>query len=433
VEWLRLRQRVNEQVVELAPVEDSYVRLSVDDARLAADQSRGESEKVRKAVPPSPPLLVIQRSFDSIVATLRLLHRQRELAMRLRAGDVATTALREATAQLEDRVTKLRQRLDVILQGAQLEQLEALLRDVEQLLKDTDAQVVAGDRLIGAPAERPAPAEALKQTLEQADRLLRTSETLLREAGLGLVTVEINPDDAMLTALAERLDLMNERGRVADDRRAVKLAADDLKSALNLNAEHLIRTRKNRPFGFAFDESETQVALALDLPLNRKSQRNSYRETIIDYQVGLRRLMDREDNIKFGIRDELRSLSQARGQYMISVAGAALGAERVLSTRLELALGFPGVAARDFLEAQDAYSRAFSAVADNRITHIRQRMQLFLDLELMLLDPSGFWPQLYAEQLQPTPRHNLSPAAGAAYGEIPEFLNVSDELRSTVP
>jgi hypothetical protein len=232
----------------------------------------------------------------------------------------------------------------------------------------------------------------------------------------------------MFTALVSRLDLMNERGRVADERRAIKLAADDLRSVMNLNAEQTIRTRRNRPFGFTTDHSSTRLGISLDLPLNRKAQRNSYRLALIGYQAALRNLTLLEDNIKLAVRDELRGLALAQDQYLISVASAALAAERVLSTRLELALGFPGVAARDFLEAQDAYRGALSSVADNHLGQIVERARFFLDLELLELDQSGFWRGLYDERLQPIPRRQFPAQAGPAYGEIPDFLHVSDEI-----
>ena len=57
----------------------------------------------------------------------------------------------------------------------------------------------------------------------------------------GLIPVEIEVDDAMMTALVLRFDLMNERGILADDWRQIKLAGDDLRSVLDLNASQTIR------------------------------------------------------------------------------------------------------------------------------------------------------------------------------------------------
>ena len=58
---------------------------------------------------------------------------------------------------------------------------------------------------------------------------------------------------------------MNQRGILADSWRQIKLAADDLKSILNLSATQTVRTRDNvnRAFDFTLDESTTNLALSL--------------------------------------------------------------------------------------------------------------------------------------------------------------------------
>jgi hypothetical protein len=228
------------------------------------------------------------------------------------------------------------------------------------------------------------------------------------------VPIDIHVDDAMVTALVQRLDLMNERGFLADDWRGIKLAADDLRSVLNLNANQLFRTKagSDRFFEFTFNDSRTQLNLSVDLPLNRQAQRNGYRQSLIDYQAGLRDLTQAEDNIKFDIRNGLRQLALDKVQYEISVASAALASERVVSTRLELALGLGTLTARDFLEAQNDYTDALSA-----------------DLELMMLDDKGFWPEIIDDQYQPRPNFEFPPDAGPTYGSIPEFLKVSRRIK----
>jgi outer membrane protein TolC len=429
LQWLSLRQRLGQEIPSVSPLEELRARLRVDEARLDANRDDEELLKARRADPPSPPLLLFQRTMDSLDAMLELLTRQLELAARLGASPDARQALEKQREELANRAGQLRARLESVLREAKLGELEALLRDAERLLEEVQGAARSADQLSDVPAEQLAPDQQQERTIGQADELLRRTDELLQATHIGLAGIEIDCDDAMLTALAERLDLMNERGRLADDRRAIKLAADDLKSVMNLNASETIRTQKNRPFGFDFDESRTQLSMTLDLPLNRKVQRNAYRLALIDYQAALRSLAAAEDNIKLAVRNDQRDLALARVQYLISVASAALAAERVLSTRLELALGFPGVAARDFLEAQDDYRAAVGAVADNHIGYLVDRTQFFLDLELMQLDASGFWRELYDEQFQPAARHSLRPNAGPAYGDLPEFLWLSDEIR----
>jgi hypothetical protein len=327
----------------------------------------------------------------------------------------------------------LRVRLTLALESAKVEELDPLAGEAQAVLTQTEDLERMAAALPGAEPEPAGVEQGLAKVLETVDRLTVLADQLMKRQVVGLTPVDIAVDDAMLTSVALRLDLMNERGFLADDRRAVKLAADDLRSILNLGVTQVIGTRRNRPFGFAFDESTTHVGAALDLPLNRQAQRNRYRQALINFHAGRRSLMRLEDSIKLAVRDDLRNLALARNQYGIGVASAALANQRVTSTRVELALGFAGVAARDFLEAQDAYRVAIGGVADNHLGYVVNRMQFFLDLELLEVDETGFWPGLRDDRLQPAPAYALPPEAGPAYGPLPPRLRLSPEIRSLHP
>ncbi len=138
------------------------------------------------------------------------------------------------------------------------------------------------------------------------------SEGYLVSSESGLVPIRIEMDDAMMTALVQRFDLINERGALADSWRQIKLAADDLKSILNLSASQSLTNRTRRdddPFNFSLDDSTTSVRATLDLPFNRRIQRNRFRQALFDYQAALRRLSQAEDDIKLSVRRELRTLA----------------------------------------------------------------------------------------------------------------------------
>ena len=141
---------------------------------------------------------------------------------------------------------------------------------------------------------------------------------------------------------------------MADDWRAIKLAADDLKSILNLRATQRINTarNRNRPFAFSLDDSETSLGVTFDTPFNRRAQRNSFRRSLSNYQASLRRLMKLEDDVKLAVRSDLRALALGKETYVISVASAALTRESVVSNDLQLQLGLSGVSVRDFRESQ---------------------------------------------------------------------------------
>ena len=115
-----------------------------------------------------------------------------------------------------------------------MNRLPRLVNELEQLQRMAQVMVQTIDSLVGEPTSRTSPEQQLEQTINLVDTLLGESKAFVENAEGGLVPVEIDMDDAMLTALVQRFDLVNERGFLADDWRLVKIAADDLKSILNL-------------------------------------------------------------------------------------------------------------------------------------------------------------------------------------------------------
>ncbi|MEX0938621.1 MAG: TolC family protein [Pirellulales bacterium] len=427
----QLRGRLGQDVDAEDVLQDLNARLLTGRARLEVDRNRTQLIEDRMAEPPPPAIQLFQRTMDLVDSMLELVEYQARLARRLGAPALAVEQFERQTADLEEDAAQLRDGLEAALAAAEVARLPEFLRAAESLLAEANQLVDDADALIGEAGPPPTEKEALARTIEQIDQLLAVSDEILEGPSGGLVPVEIGVDEAMLTALVLRYDLMNERGFVADDWRQIKLAADDLRSVLNLNATQIVRTDRdnNRPFDFTFDESQTQLSAELDLPLNRRAQRNGYRLALINYRAGLRSLMQLEDSIKLDVRNDLRDIQLAQTQYTISVAQAGLAYERVISTRLELQLGFPGVAARDFLEAQNDYASALSSVANNHINFIVLRTQLFLDLELLTVGPNGFWEELYEEEYQPEAYSMLQPYALPAYGELPYNVHYSEEIR----
>lgn len=248
----------------------------------------------------------------------------------------------------------------------------------------------------------------------------------------GLAAVEVDMDEAMLTALVQRLDLMNQRGELADAWRDIKYAGDALKSVLNVEASQSIRTRPggNNPFDFSFDDSTTNLGLQFDTPLNRRGERNTFRLALINYNAALRNVIGAQDNVKLDIRDDLRSLELDRNQYDIAIASAALAYERVVSTRMQLIMpGGRNVSARDFLEAQQAYTQSLSSVARQHIGYLADRIQFFLDLEQLQVDAVNFWPDLRNESYPFLPNTDFGSTTPDGYGTLPCGPWYSDCLR----
>jgi hypothetical protein len=362
-------------------------------------------------------VLVYQRTADLVASLLELDRRELILLRRRESDEPKLASWEQQVENLSERSEAIQAQLADILRDPAEDQLQRLLADSRSLLQSVEELTTDLEKAIGGPTEQPA-VEHEQRLLSEADELIAISENLFEAAPSGLPAVSLDAEDAMLTALIQRLDLMNERGLLADDWRRVKLAADDLKSVLDLRATHLLRTDKNQPFDFDFDDSRTNLRLAFDLPLNRRAQRNSYRRALLDYQAGRRGVMRLEDSIKLDIRNGLRQLELARVQYPISVTQAALAAEQVASIRLQLALGISGVRGTDLLDALQSSRQALTSVANARIGYLVDRAQFAFDLELLQLDEEGFWPSIADFDYQPAADLVYPGRAGPTYGEI---------------
>ena len=365
-------------------------------ARLQVDILRSELDLQLKADLPVPPLRVLIRAIDYSFAEMTVI----DLAIRNSMDSLDPKKL----ATLKTRLEQLSSKLNALT--AFLEKISSRItldstpdsasefQNIPDRMKESVELVSALEKLASDATSDTLPAD--KKSVEKkvqttVDETIELSDRLLMTGPDGWEEIRLDSSEAMLTALVQRLDLMNQRGNLADAWRQIKLAGDDLRSIVDLRATQVMRTKDDKPFDFTFDNSETRLSVALDTPLNRRVQRNNYRIALINYNVGLRNVIAAEDNIKVDVREDLRQLQLDRNQYSIAVASAALAYERVISTRQRLQLAIQNVAARDFLEAQQAYTNALSSIARQHVNYITDRTELFFDLEAFDVDPLGHW------------------------------------------
>lgn len=390
----------SDQAVEKAEQELQQLQqlLQIMGVRMQVDVLRLELNSQLKSETPAPPLRILIRAIEFGLAEMQVI----DLAL----------ANKQSGLKPQEKEALLKRRTEA---KEKLASLVAFLETISSNL-NADKTVNAKDGLAEIP-ERMAESVKLVEQLETlaadttkgilptegksieskiqttVDKTIELSDRLLQKGPDGWEEIVIDHNEALLTGLVQRLDLMNQRGGLADAWRQIKLAGDDLRSIVDLRATEILRTKSsaNNPLDFSFDDSETRMSIALDTPLNRRLQRNNFRLALINYNVGLRNLMAAEDSIKLDIREDLRQLALDRNQYTIAVASAALAYERVISTSLRLKLSVQNVAARDFLEAQQAYTNALSAIARQHVNYITDRTELFFDLEAMDVDSNNYW------------------------------------------
>jgi hypothetical protein len=197
------------------------------------------------------------------------------------------------------------------------------------------------------------------------------------------------------TALVNRLDLMNERGRLVDSWRGIAVFANSLLGAFDVRYHMDVATPAGlaQPLDFEGQRSRHQLFINTELPLTRVQQRNSYRASLIAYQRQRRNLMATEDQILLQVRQNLRLLLQQEGEYRIQQRSVNLAYRTVDNSReeIEQATGDPAAQTNQLLSNIQRQVRAENAIITAWVNYITTRMEFYRDLELLRVDSRGVW------------------------------------------
>ncbi|OYP36123.1 TolC family protein [Rhodopirellula sp. MGV] len=408
-------------------------KLRLLEARLQSDALKQDRDRLLKA--DTAPATAFYRTVDLVDSLM--LQVQRALNYDAIVSEENSGIIGEEAAQLNvdsRTVDATYETLDQLVLSWKTAEANQNFDEFDDLVDAINRLLAASEELAASHVDRLVPRDPkeldseIQATISESIGLVDQVET--SDLG-GLDPVDVETDQAMLLALYQRLDLANQRGDLADARRQIKLAADNLRSILDLNVTHRLFTNRNiiNNFESSADGSNTRLSFSLDTPLNRRLERNTYRVALIDYNRTRRALIEQEDNIKFAIREDLRQLRLRRNQFEISVARAALAYERVVSTRLQLQLSVGNVVARDFLEAQQAFTSALNSVASDHISFILERIALFLDTESIRLNEYGYWDETRDDRVVLPAVPDFYDMNPNPYGRLPACLKYSDEIR----
>ncbi len=211
-------------------------------------------------------------------------------------------------------------------------------------------------------------------------------------AEIGISEPEYGETDAIELALDRRLDLANTRDGLDDSQRKLELAAKGLGVQLNLIGSANVRSEPETKFAsLQFDEGNYQLGLETDLPLDRKAERNAYREALITVQQRKRGYEEEIDQIKLGVRQAYRDLSETAETYRIQQIGVDLAQKRVEVEKLSLQYGRGTV--RLLLESEDALVRAQNDALGALVDHMIAKLSFFRDIGVLQVRPDGMWEQ----------------------------------------
>ena len=282
-------------------------------------------------------------------------------------------------------------------------------------------------------------------------RLVQGSILVQARARLEAVTIdeiEMTSEDAFEIALANRMDFMNGRASLVDDWRLIQLDADALQSVLNFSASGSIGTARNNPVSFRNTTSNLQLGLQFDAPLTRLIERNSYRQSLIDYQRSRREFIRSHDSLKVGLRGLLRQIEQLRRNLEIQRRAVAIAIRRVDLTREAFyapvrprlpgqpPVTFGPTAATNLLTALSSLRNTQNSFMSVWLNYFAARMRLDRELGIMQLDEAGRWVDKSTKELDDDmessdmiSQQTLPPAIPA------EWMELSDRMpaESIVP
>jgi len=208
----------------------------------------------------------------------------------------------------------------------------------------------------------------------------------LREVGVTQPDYSLHA--AVETALLRRLDLANSWNKIDDAARKVIVAADGLGAELNLIGSATVHSTERTEFDrLRFHRGSYALGLEADLPLDRKAERNAYRESLIALEQAWREYENDADQTELDVREAYRGLGEAAERYQIQENSLELASRRVESTSLLLEEG--RASTRDLLEAQDALVRAQDDVTAALVDHAVAKLSFFRDISVLEVRPDG--------------------------------------------
>lgn len=206
---------------------------------------------------------------------------------------------------------------------------------------------------------------------------------------------ELEMSRAADIALQNRCDLRISLARITDAERAVVVAADALRAGLTLlgstavGESRSISSATSDDVALAANKMTHSALLELDLPLERTSERNAYRRSLIALEKATRDFQATEDQVKLDVRDRLRSLALARESVVIQAQAVELARRRVHSTDLLLQAGRAAI--RDLLEAQEDLLGAENALISALVSYRTSEWALQRDMGVLQVTVNGLW------------------------------------------
>jgi hypothetical protein len=247
-----------------------------------------------------------------------------------------------------------------------------------------------------------------------------------RTETIQLAKVNLKAEEALEVARQYRHDWMNARAGLVDQWRLIEFNANQLEGSLDVIFSGDVSNRGQNPFNLQSSTGRLRAGVRFDSPLTRLSERNSYRQALLEYQQARRSFYTFEDSIARGLRAQLRTITANQLNFELQRFAVSQAAEQILlnddirARQEATAQAARDTAARDSVSALadllDAQNNFLSVFVNYEVL----RRQLDLDLGTMQLDKEGYW-------LDPGVIDTTSMPCSTSQESYPEELPITDE------
>ena len=201
---------------------------------------------------------------------------------------------------------------------------------------------------------------------------------------------DISRDQAVQIALVTRPDLATSADRVADAERQIKVAKNGLLPGLDISLDYrTVSDPGNTTPAINWDRRRWEGAVDLDLPLDRKAERNIYRASLVFLDRAKRADELARDRAKLDINDGFRAIEQAKSNFEVAEQQVTLAESRVEEQELRQELGQGD--AQDLVDARIDLLNARNQRTSTVIDHALARMRLWRDMGILYVSEDGSW------------------------------------------
>lgn len=200
----------------------------------------------------------------------------------------------------------------------------------------------------------------------------------------------ISREQAVKIALVTRPDLATASDQVDDAARQIKVAENGLLPGLDVSLDYnAVSDPDDTTPAINWDRRRWAGGVDVDLPLDRKAERNIYRSAIVFLERAERSKDLACDRAKLQIFDAWRALDQASRSFEIAEQGVDLAARRLEEQLLLAELGKGE--ARDLIDAQNDLVNAQNQRTSTVIDHSLARLRLWRDMGILYVSRDGSW------------------------------------------